>query len=66
MASANNSDFDENVIKALITIKDFCNNRHNKCEGCQLSNYEDQCLVYEFPHLWNVKPTTTVKFMSDK
>lgn len=56
----------EEVSKALIIIHDFCNQRNRNCEDCPLSNFNDECLVYEYPHLWKVKSKTIVKVMQDK
>jgi hypothetical protein len=64
--AANNKIQIEQVTEALSTIYDFCNTRKHICEDCPLANLNDECLVYEYPYLWNVKPKTVVKIMHDK
>lgn len=56
---------DETIIEALRTIKGHCNQRKHDCKNCELSNYQSECLVYEYPYLWNVEPTTITKFLLD-
>jgi len=60
------ADLNDSVIEALSTIKQFCDDRKHNCIDCPLSNMNDECLVYEYPYLWKVKPKTVVKLLSDK
>lgn len=60
-----NSEINENIISALNTIKSFCDERHHDCKNCELANYKNECLVYEYPYLWKVTPITITKYLSD-
>ena len=57
---------DENVVEALRTIKTLCDERKHVCEDCPLANMNDECLIYEYPYLWKIKPKTVVKLLEDK
>ena len=57
---------ENDVIEALKTIKQMCVDRKHICKDCPLSNMNDECLVYEYPYLWQVKLKKIVKYLSDK
>ena len=57
---------DTEIVKALALIKKACDERKHDCTNCSMSNMKNECLVYEYPYLWNVhEPETIVKIMSE-
>lgn len=57
---------EEELIKSLEIIKGYCLSRNKNCVDCMLSNANDECLIYEYPHLWSLKPRTVVRLLTDK
>lgn len=57
---------DTEIISALTLIKNACDERGHDCKKCSMSNMKNECLVYEYPYLWNVhEPEVIVKIMND-
>ena len=65
--ATNNKNIDLNeVTDALSIISNYCISiRKKNCVDCPLSNIKNECLVYEYPYLWNVKQKTVVKLMQE-
>lgn len=56
---------DAEIMKALNTIQNFCNERNHNCINCNFSNNKNECLIYEYPYLWKIHYTNIIKYLDD-